>query len=173
MIKKGVDNIMTKSSLVMKQMILYFGNDTRRIHHFMKVFSYAKLIGEMEGLEKEKQEILEVAALTHDIGIKISEEKYQSSSGEYQQIEGPPEAKKMLEQFMFEEDFIDRICYLIGHHHTYHEINGLDYQILVEADFLVNIAEDQMEQKAILYCKDKIFKTKTGIELLESLYEKN
>lgn len=85
---------MTKSSLVMKQMILYFGNDTRRIHHFMKVFSYAKLIGEMEGLEKEKQELLEVAALTHDIGIKISEEKYQSSSGEYQQIEGPPEAKK-------------------------------------------------------------------------------
>lgn len=79
----------------------------------------------------------------------------------------------MLEQFMFEEDFIERICYLIGHHHTYHEINGLDYQILVEADFLVNIAEDQMEQKAILYCRDKIFKTKTGIELLESLYKRN
>ena len=34
---------------------------------------------------------------------------------------------------------IRRVEYLVGHHHTYKDIDGLDYQILVEADFLVNI----------------------------------
>lgn len=47
----------------------------------------------------------------------------------------------MLETLDFEDSVIDRVCYLIAHHHTYTDINGLDYQILVEADFLVNLYE--------------------------------
>ena len=44
---------------------------------FLKVYSYAKTIGEMENLDEKMQEILEVTAVLHDIGIKVSEEKYQ------------------------------------------------------------------------------------------------
>ena len=29
---------------------------------------------------------------------------------------------------------VERICFIIGHHHTYKAIDGLDFQILVEAD---------------------------------------
>ena len=84
----------------------------------MKVYAYAKAIGEQEELEPELQEILEIAAVTHDIGIKKSEEKYNSSSGKYQEIEGPDEARKFLGEFGLKNETMDRICYLIGHHHT-------------------------------------------------------
>ena len=70
-------------------MIDYYQGDPKRIQHFLKVHAYAKLIGEQEGLDKGTLEILEVAALTHDIGIKISEEKYNSSAGKNQKIEEP------------------------------------------------------------------------------------
>ena len=66
-------------------MIDYYQGQPKRIQHFLKVHAYAKLIGEQEGLDKEILDILEVAALTHDIGIKISEEKYNSSAGKYQE----------------------------------------------------------------------------------------
>jgi hypothetical protein len=106
----------------------------------------------------------------HDIGIKISEEKYNSSAGNYQEIEGPPVAREMLSKFEFDEKFIERVCYLIGHHHTYSKIDGIDYQILIEADFLVNIYEDEIKIPQIESIKDKYFKTKSGTEFLTNLY---
>lgn len=100
-------------------MIDYYKGDPKRIQHFLKVHAYAKLIGEQEGLDKKTLDILEVAALTHDIGIKISEEKYNSSAGKYQEIEGPTIAQKMLKDLQYDKTKIERVCYLIGHHHTY------------------------------------------------------
>ena len=59
---------------------------------------------------------------------------------------------------------------LIGHHHTYDQIDGIDYQILVEADFLVNLAEEQSSKETIESVKNKIFKTKTGIWLINKIF---
>lgn len=56
-----------------------------------------------------------------------------------------------------ENYLIDRICYLIGHHHTYDNIEGLDYQILVEADFLVNLYEDDINRHGIEQAYQQIF----------------
>jgi HD superfamily phosphodiesterase len=155
---------------VINAMITYYAGDVRRINHFLKVYGFAKAIGEMEGLDEISQEILEIAALTHDIGIRNSEKKYNSSSGNYQQIEGPPEAKKLLEGLGIELSVIDRVCWLIAHHHTYTDINDSDYQILVEADFLVNAFEDNLPSKAILSFKDKVFKTDSGTNMLNNMY---
>ena len=66
-----------KADLVF-EMVNYFSGDARRINHFLKVHAFARAIAEREGLEEKKREIIEVAALVHDIGIKISEEKYGS-----------------------------------------------------------------------------------------------
>ncbi len=162
---------MIKTGEVIDKMITYYAGDPRRIQHFLKVYGFAKAIGEVEQVDNELQEIIEAAAVVHDIGIKVSEEKYQSSAGEYQQIEGPPVAKDMLTELGYDEDFIARVCYLIAHHHTYHDIDGLDYQILVEADFLVNISEDEISAAAIESIKNKIFKTKTGLEFLTMMYQ--
>jgi len=125
----------------------------------------------MEGLDESTQEILEIAALTHDIGIKNSEKKYSSSAGNYQQIEGPPEAKTLLANLGVESNFIDRVCWLIAHHHTYTDIHGIDYQILVEADFLVNAFEDNMPDASIESFMTKVFMTETGTEFLKKMYK--
>ncbi|BCZ47998.1 HD family phosphohydrolase [Clostridium gelidum] len=159
-----------KTSTIINEMIRYYAKDPRRVNHFLKVFSFAKSIGELEKLNEETQDVLEVAAIMHDIGIKISEEKYNSSTGNYQEIEGPPVAREMLLKFEFDEKFIERVCHLIGHHHTYSEIDGIDYQILIEADFLVNIYEDEIKIPQIESINNKYFKTKAGTEFLTNLY---
>jgi len=157
-------------SNIIKAVIDYNKGDARRINHLLKVYSFAKTIGELEKLDSEIQEILEITAVLHDIGIHESERKYNSSSGYYQQIEGPEIAREILEKNYYAKKVIDRVCYLIAHHHTYSNIIGLDYQILVEADFLVNIFEDNMKNNVIEKIRGKIFKTDTGIHLLNSIY---
>ena len=159
-----------KISTIINEMIGYYSKDPRRVNHFLKVYSFAKSIGELENLDEETQNILEVAAVMHDIGIKISEEKYNSSAGNYQEIEGPPVAREMLLKFNFDDKFIDRVCYLIVNHHTYNKIDGADYQILIEADFLVNIYEDEIKAPQIQIIKEKYFKTKAGTEFLINLF---
>ncbi len=161
---------MTMISKITSAMIQYNAGDPRRIHHLLKVYAIARAIGELEGLDGATQEILEIAALTHDIGIKLSEQKYGSASGEHQQVEGPPEAEQLLRGLGVEEQVVSRVCWLIAHHHTYHDIQGLDYQILVEADFLVNAYEDRMAPEAIHSVRERIFRTETGRGFLEEMY---
>ena len=151
-------------------MCAYNAGDARRVNHLMKVFAFAKTIGEREGLDAQTQEILEVAALTHDIGIRNSERKYGNCTGAHQQEEGPPEARALLASLDVSEAVIERVCWLIAHHHTYTDIQVMDYQILVEADFLVNAFEDEMDDDAIRTVRGKLFRTKTGLELLDLLY---
>lgn len=155
---------------IISAMIDYYKGDPRRINHFMKVYAFAKNIGMEEGLDSRTQNILETAAVVHDIGIKLSEEKYNSSSGKYQEIEGPAEAEKLLKRLGVEDDVIERVSYLVGHHHTYGNINGMDYQILVEADFIVNIYEDNESRDAVMNIKNKIFKTKTGKKYIDAMF---
>lgn len=161
---------MSKKSELINEMIKYYSGDVKRINHFMKVYSFAKTIGELEQLESSKQEVLELAAIVHDIGIKVSEQKYNSSSGKYQQIEGPGIAKEFLQKLGFSEEVVSRVCYLVGHHHTYNLIDDRDFQILVEADFLINIHEEIMNADAICKIRANYFKTKTGISYLNMLY---
>lgn len=156
--------------LIIKKAIDYFGNDTKRINHFMKVYSFAKAIGELEGLSDREQSILEVTAVLHDIGIKNAEAKYNSSAGKYQEQEGPAVAQDILTEFDFDREFVERVKFLIGHHHTYDNIQGMDYQILVEADFIVNIYEDNMQKEAIENVINKIFVTKAGTEIAKTMF---
>ena len=155
---------------VIEAAIAYFENDIRRISHLLKVYGFAKAIGEKEQLDLFTMECLETAAVLHDIGIKISEEKYQSSAGKYQELEGPHEAEKLLAALGYEKTFIDKVCYLVGHHHTYGNIDTLPYQILVEADFLVNLYEDDSSRSAAEQAYDKIFRTNTGKNLLKIMF---
>lgn len=157
-------------SILINEMIGYYAGDVKRINHFLKVYAFAKTIGEMEHLSQEKQSILEKAAIVHDIGIKVSEQKYNSSSGKYQELEGPEIAKELLLKLNYSDDIISRVCYLVGHHHTYQAIDDIDFQILIEADFLVNIHEDKMLKETIIKLRDRYFKTGAGTRYLESLY---
>ncbi|WP_296829076.1 HD domain-containing protein [uncultured Megasphaera sp.] len=155
---------------VIQKAIAYDEGDARRIHHFLKVYAYADTIGRLEGLSEDEQSILQTAAVLHDIGIHKAEEKYGSSSGHFQEIEGPAPARAILEELGAPAHFIDRVTFLIAHHHTYSGVDGADYQILLEADFLVNAYEDQLKPEAIQTFKEKVFRTKAGLELLKHTY---
>ena len=151
-------------------MIAYYDGDPKRIQHFTKVHSYARLIGIGEELDDGSLFILEAAAYTHDIGLRVGEEKYGRCDGKLQEQEGPIIAQKMLSQLGFENYIVERICFLIGHHHTYDNIDGLDYQILVEADFLVNLYEDDAGNRAIDKAYKRIFKTETGKKIFRLMF---
>lgn len=152
------------------KMITYYGSDPARIHHLLKVHSFAKWIGEAEGLDAETLQTLEAAAFVHDIGIKIAEEKYGSCAGPLQEKEGPAVARAMLGEIGFGEELVERVCYLVGHHHTYTNMDGADYQILVEADFLVNLFEGEESREAIEHAYRSIFRTESGKLLCREVY---
>lgn len=160
---------MDNHELIMR-MIEYETDCPRHIQHFMKVYAFSKMIGEMECISPEEQEILETAAIVHDIGIKESRKKYGDSLGKHQELEGPPIAKNMLEQLGYHEKIISRVCYLVGHHHTYSNIDGMDYQILVEADFLVNLYEDQESKESARTVMERLFVTKTAKNICKTMF---
>lgn len=155
---------------ISKKLIQYFGTDVKRINHAMKVAAFGKSIGENEGLSDTEVFIVEACGYLHDVGIKKGEELHHSSAGNYQEEYGPDIAKELLKDLDMKENIIDRICYIIGNHHSYQNINGADFQILVEADFIVNIFEDDMDEKAIQTVYDRIFKTETGKSYLGGMY---
>lgn len=153
------------------EMIMLYSGDTKRIQHFCKVHSYAKLIAELENVDADTLFILEAAALTHDIGIHYCEEKYGECNGKLQEKEGPAIAKRLLAKLQFEDRVSERVQYLIAHHHTYDAIDGIDYQILVEADFLVNLYEDRLSDQAIKHAYREIFKTDTGKRICRDMFD--
>jgi hypothetical protein len=155
---------------ILKAMIDYFGTDVRRINHAIKVYGYASTICRLGNLGKRDIEVTEIAAVLHDIGIPVSEKKYGSCIGKYQELEGPPIACGILEKLKISDEIIERVCYLIGNHHTYTKINGIDFQILIEADFLVNIFEDKMDEKMIRSIREKYFKTPAGLACLNTMF---
>ena len=157
-------------SIVKEKMIEYYAGDSRRVHHFLEVHSFAKLIAEIENMDPGEQEVLEIAALTHDIGIKNAELKYGYNNGRLQEQEGPPEARRLLRDAGADERAVERACYLVAHHHTYRNIDGLDYQILVEADFLVNIFEGEFSKKQVDSIREKVFRTQTGLNILQHMF---
>ncbi len=155
---------------ILREAVAYDSPDINRINHFLKVYAFAKMIGEGEGLSARDQYILEAAAVLHDIGIHESEKKYGSCAGNYQETEGPVIAKDMLEKSGMDHGMAERVCYLIGHHHTYGQVDGMDYQILLEADFFVNAYESKMDTAAIREVYERVFRTGTGRKLFEEMY---
>ncbi len=161
---------MDKLTLLTMKMIDYESGCPARINHFLKVTAYARTIAQMEGLDEDKLYTLTAAALTHDIGIKPSLEKFGNGNGEHQQAEGPPAAEKMLTALGVGREVIDRVCWLIAHHHTYTDIIGADYRILVEADFLVNLDEGGASAETKAQVRNEIFKTRAGLAIFDRLF---
>lgn len=157
-------------SQIITKMIIFSKGNLHDINHFMKVYAFAKLIGESENLDKNTQNILETAAILHDIACPVCRKKYGNTNGKFQEIEGVPLVLDFFKDFEPAKDFTQRVAFLVGHHHTYNNIDGLDYQILLEADYLVNADESKYSKESIQNTLDKIFKTKTGISLLKSMY---
>ena len=123
-----MNNTVEMNETLIRKMLAYYSGDPARIQHYTKVYTYASMIGHAEHLSDELQHILETAAILHDIGIKICRRKIITVLPDRcRKKEGPAAARQMLTECgTYSDAVIDRVCYLIGHHHTYSNIDGLD-----------------------------------------------
>ena len=157
---------------VIKKMVEYSKGDLHDINHFMKVYAYAKTIAEGENLSPEQQKLVEVTAVVHDIACPLCRVKYGNANGKHQE----EESAVLIEAFFADSDlpkeFVDRVSYIVSHHHTITGIDGIDYQIMIEADYLVNADESNFSGNNVRHMLEKVFKTETGKFLLQSMYQK-
>ncbi len=136
-------------SQIMEKMIQRSAGNIHDTEHFIKVWSYAKTIGELERLDPEAQFILEAAAITHDIACPVCRVKYGSADGRLQEKESPPLIRAFFAGTDLPEPLAERVSYLVGHHHTYEGVDGPDWQILLEADYIVNASENSFPKENI------------------------
>lgn len=160
----------TSTSDIMVKMIQFSNGNRHDINHFMKVYTYAKTIAESENVSEKDLITVETAAIVHDIACPLCREKYGNTNGKYQEKEGILLAEEFLKDTDLPEEIKKRVVFLVGHHHTLTGIDGIDYQILLEADYLVNADESGYSECNISNTKRKLFKTKTGLRLLEAVY---
>ena len=157
-------------STIMEKMIAYSDGNMHDIDHLIRVWTYAKTIGELEGLDKETQFILEVAAITHDIACPLCREKYGNTNGKHQEVEGEILVRDFLKDSGMTEEQIDRVAFLVGHHHTFTGIDGEDWQMLVEADYIANASENSYSEQNLRNFLDKIVKTEAGRRLISEVF---
>ena len=157
-------------SQMMEKMIAYSDGNIHDIDHLIRVWTYAKTIGELEGLDASTQYILEVAAITHDIACPLCREKYGNTNGKHQEEEGALMVRAFLSGCGMLPEQIDRVSYLVGHHHTFSGIDGLDYQILIEADYIANATENGYSQDNATNFINRIMKTESGIRIAKAVF---
>ncbi len=158
---------------VTEKMIAFSEGDLHDINHFLGVWAMAKTIGELEGLDAHTQQLLELAALVHDIACPLCREKYGNTNGENQERESPPLVDAFFADLPVPAQDVARISWLVAHHHTYTNVDGPDHQILLEADFIINTGESSYPRTSIENAKGRIFRTAAGVRLLEEMYLKH
>ena len=155
---------------VVKKMVEYSKGDLHDINHFMKVYAYAKTIAEGENLSPEQQKLVEVTAVVHDIACPLCRKKYGSADGKHQELEGGPLVREFLHDTGLTPAQVDRVAYLVSHHHTLTDIDGIDYQILIEADYIVNAAESEYSKENIKRFINKVMQTNSGSMLARQIF---
>ena len=153
----------------MRKMILLSDANFHDINHFLKVHAYALTIGACEGLSQAQRYTLELAAIVHDIACPLCREKYGNTNGKYQEQEGIPLVRAFLSDTGLSPEQIERVAYLVGHHHTYINVDGADYQILLEADYIANASENSFSRQSIETFLRRVTKTESGIRLARSI----
>jgi len=149
----------------------YF-NDNRFIEHTLKVLARAEQICEGEKIEAPFiREVATLGSIFHDIGIPEALKKHNSIEALYQEKEGPAVARKLMSEMGVRSDISERVCYIVGHHHTADRVDGADFQVIWEADFIVNIDEKNivLEDGEVESAVAENLKTKTGLALIREV----
>lgn len=154
---------------IIKEMESYFGSDHRRMDHAHQVADHAR---ELLRFIDADPSITLAAAYLHDIGIHEAERRHGSSSGHFQELEGPPIARRILQRLGADEAFVDTVCTLVGKHHTPRGVDSPEFRILWDADALVNLAEVRQgkNETELLAILDRSMVTEAGYRRARSRY---
>ena len=147
----------------------YFGQDQRRIDHALAVAGYAE---QMLAFIEADAVVTLAAAYLHDIGIHEAERVHGSAAGNWQEIEGPPIARRILRNLDADPGRIERVAALVGCHHTPGGENSGEFRILWDADALVNFAEvlPGKQPQQIEQILDKHMTTEPGYRMARQLF---
>jgi hypothetical protein len=152
------------------EMKRYFKQDFKRIGHATRVARYAEKIGKAE---QGNLAVILTAAYLHDIGIKEAERKHQSSAARYQEEEGPPVAKEILNGLGAREELIEEVCDIVGHHHHPGPEESINYKSVYDADMIANLEDNHKESPAepekLASIIEKSFLTESGRNLAQRL----
>jgi len=165
------DDIEQIKNMLVKELEKYFDVDEKRINHAKKVLKYA-----INLLKKEEADpyIVIPAAILHDVGIKVAEEKYNSSAAKYQEQEGPAVAGRILVDVEYDDENIYEICAIIAHHHSPGKQESTNFKVLYDADWLVNLRDkvDTADKEKLAKAIEKIFLTDSGRSMAKELFLK-
>ncbi len=139
-------------------------DDEKRISHAIQVLENAEKILQEE---KASPRITLAAALLHDIGVRESEEKYDSAAFRHNRIESASIARRVLKGLDFSEEDIEHVCRIVAHHHSGMPEETPEFRIVWDADRLVSFSDEypdaDEEERASLI--GNIFKTAAGRQL--------
>lgn len=151
--------------------VIEFLRDRALIEHSLKVFGYAHGIGGEEGLSGNDLLILDAAALLHDIGIPQALQKHGSAAGPYQEAEGAALTPELLRRAGLPDEIATRVAWLVEHHHTEHLAAGdPTLQMLMEADYLVNLSEGNVRDRTPDEVLGAFFRTATGKRYMRDVF---
>ena len=139
-------------SSVALDMKKYYKGDIDNIQHVVRVYTLSKTIGELEKLPEETQLYLELASILHE-------------------IDSMEDIHEILKNNRIDEDIKERVCYIIENKKNYDHVTGLDQQILIEADFIVHIKEDNLPSEKIIEIGNKYFFTNYGKAFLKKAFK--
>ena len=129
-------------ALRMKQ---YYRGDMDKVQHFVRVYTLAKSIGELEHLNDEEQFDLELAAVVHNVeGDRI------------------PVVRDILRECGVTEAAAMKVCHMVENTENYEHIGTLDHQILIEAKLIVDFKEKNTPEKEIIRKAEDLFLTNMG-----------
>lgn len=160
------DELRAKTIEAMKTI---FGQDVRRIEHSLKVLSFAE---EILAKEPGSREVVVAAAILHDIGIHEAERVHGSAAGKYQEIEGPPIARRIMETLGYSGSIIDHVCRIVANHHSARDIDTPEFRIIWDADWLVNLPEEfpNASRSCLEDVVRRVFRTPTGRAIASARY---
>ncbi|MGD9032162.1 MAG: HD domain-containing protein [Desulfobacteraceae bacterium] len=152
------------------QMKRYFKQDFKRIGHATRVARYAEKIGVGE---QGNLAVILTAAYLHDIGIKAAERKHESTAARYQEEEGPPVAKEILEKLGAREELIEEVCDIVGHHHHPGPEESINFKSVYDADMIANLEdnhkESRVEPEKLASIIEKSFLTESGRKIAQQV----
>ncbi len=155
---------------LIRKMTEFCNGDQHDIAHFLRVWAYAKTLGELEGLDPAAQLTLEAAAVVHDIACPYLREQTGRAEHRRQEELGAPMAWEFLQGTGLTLRQISRAAFMVGHHHTWEADPGKDFSILLEADYLVNAADHGEDREGIALFASSHFRSAAGRQMLEKVF---
>ena len=101
-----------------------------------------------------------------------AERKHGSAAGRYQEIEGPPIARRIMQDLALDDATLEHACRIIGSHHSARGIDTLEFRIIWDADWLVNLPDEFAGRgpQQLAAAIDRIFRTAAGRRRAGELY---